>query len=130
MTGTDIYTAALAFLAEGPDVDPDLKLYSLPWLNILLAECLAVENSIRQAGGEKALPSAPMLESLTEEIPYSEPIVRTALPYGLASFFYLDDGNDYRAEDFRARYVSALNEAQKYLDGAVEDLYGEEEENA
>ena len=53
-----------------------------------------------------------------------EVILRTALPYGLASEFWRDDDNDYRTQDFRAKYISALGELQQATPEPIADVYG------
>ena len=128
MQANDVYALALSFLSEKTQQNP-LGDFSLNWLNLLLAEALPYENSLREARGEQALEQPPVLTDYQQEVPYSERIVRIALPYGLAEFMFCDDGDLYQAEKYRQRYVSALKEAQKYIICEVEDVYaGETEE--
>ena len=58
-----------------------------------------------------------------EPLEYHEALVRIALPYGLASDLWRDDDNDYRANDFRARYVSALEDCLRGEPQPIEDVY-------
>ena len=125
MKANDVYMTALSFLSEKPQQN-DVKKFSLGWLNLLLAEALPYENSVRSAGGQELLPRSPEISDLQEEIPYCEEICKIVLPYGLAEFMFSDDGDLYNAERYRSRYVSALSEVQKYNFGDIEDVYGGE----
>ena len=43
-----------------------------------------------------------------EVIPYDERIVRLALPYGVASCYFQDEGDTYLMERYRNLYIEAL----------------------
>ena len=111
MTAFDIYKASSAYLSQTAEESDDLEPFVLPWLNVLLEECLPMENALRAFEGEAPLTAAPVLSQLTDTVPYRAALTKTALPYGLASDFFRDDDNDYRAADFRAKYVNAVNRA-------------------
>ncbi len=121
MTVNDIYTQALGITAQRVN-DSDLSCFAVGWINLLLTESLAAENSVRLAAGEAPLACAPVLASLADETPYCAEITGGALPFGMASFLYeaADDGE--RARDYRARYVQALWEASKGVSGGT-DVY-------
>lgn len=124
MTANDIYILALSFLSETPSGNALLEGFTPGWLSLLLEESRKQENHLRRFEGRPELEQAPVVTDLSQEIDYHEAILRTALPYGLASFFFLDDENDYRSQDFRARYISALNDAVSLREEPVRDLYG------
>ena len=126
VTANDVYTLALSFLGERP-ADNDMKnYYAIPWLNMLLHECLPYENSMRAFNGTAKLLTAPTLTALTDTIDYQDSITRVALPYGLASLVFQDDDNEYRAEKYRNLYTSALSECQKTKERDVAQYGGEE----
>jgi len=125
LTAQDVYTIALSFLSESTQETNDVGQFALGWLNLLLQEALPYENAWRQANGRKVLEKAPLLTSFRDELPFYDGITRVALPYGLASYFFMDDDNDYRAQDFRGRYVNALWEALPYPQSSVEDVYSQ-----
>ena len=125
MTANELFTLALSFLSEKPP--GSVQEYAIGWLNILLSECLKYENAIRRSRGEEELEKAPLLQNFEEEIPYCDEILMSALPYGLASFFYVDDENDFRAENNRARYISALDDLTILSPVPIEDVYGGED---
>lgn len=127
MTANEIYTLALSFLSETPAGNETLEALAPGWISLLLQEALDQENLLRRFDGEKELTAAPQIRDLGEEIDYHPSILRVALPYGLASFFYIDDENDYRAQDFRARYISALEDTTRLREEPIVDCYGGDE---
>ena len=126
MTGNDIFATAAAYLSQSVEDSEDLAPFVPLWLNVLLAECLPYENMLRTQQGMEPLAEAPRLtqDAMDADIPYREVILRTALPYGLASEFWRDDDNDYRTQDFRAKYISALADLQKATPEPIADVYG------
>ena len=124
MTGNNIFETACAFLAMSPQDNKDLEGLALIWLNSLLAEALQYENANRQANKKELLENAPMLASLDEEIPYCNDILRIALPYGLASYLYIEEESFAVAGEFRTRYLSALYEAAPLFEETSADVYG------
>lgn len=124
MTAQQIYETASAFLYEVSGEDADSKAFAIPFLNILLQEALDTENSIRAFKGQTKLVSAPYITSLDEDIDYDDSITRTALPYGVASFYFQEAMNNYQSENYRGKYISALRDATKYSVGTITDVYG------
>ena len=123
MTGQQIYEAASAFLYERDMEDLDSKHFSIPFLNLLLQECLEVENSIRKFNEEPELDRAQELLELDETIVYDDTITRGALPYGLASFFFQEATDNFQAENYRARYLAALQSAIRYNTSTIVNMY-------
>ncbi len=123
MTGLDIHTLASSFLYEGPEEDADSRGFAVGFLNILLQEALLIENSIREFEGKDSLNAAPTLTALSESIDYQEALLRTALPYGLASFYLQEAMDTYQAENYRGKYLSVLNELIRFNDGEAVDIY-------
>ncbi len=126
MTAKDIYSLACSFLYEKPGQDALGQGFYLGFLNLLLAESLPAENSIRLHGGLPPLPAAPMLSAETDRVDYDDSIARIALPYGLASWFFQDIADNVQAENYRAKYIGALRDAAKARFAPVEDAYGGE----
>lgn len=125
MTAQEIYEIASSFLYEIDGEDADSKRFSVGFINILLQEALDTENSIRVFNGAEKLERAPYIKSLDEEIPYDDAIIRAALPYGVASFFFQEAMNNFQAENYRGKFISALNDAQKFNSELVENVYGD-----
>lgn len=130
MTAQEIYSLALAFLSETTQETNDVQQFTLGWLNLLLQEALPYENAFRKVNNMPLLEKAPQLTGFTDEIPYNDNITRIALPYGLASFYFIDDDNDYRAQDFRGRYINALSETCPYAQSTMLDIYTQNESGA
>lgn len=126
MTGQEIYEAASAFLYEADGEDAESKRYSVPFLNLLLQECLEVENSIRISKGLEPLETAQKIETLSDEIIYSDSITRVALPYGVAAQFFQEAMDNFQPENYRAKYIAALNEARRLVFVDVVNVYGGE----
>ncbi len=114
MKGQDIYIMASAFLYEQDGEDTESKHFALPFLNILLQEALPTENSIRKFKGLAPLTEAPFIKNLDEEIPYDNEIMRVALPYGLAAQYYQEAPDNFQAENYRSKYLAALQDAAKF----------------
>lgn len=124
MNVEELFTLALSFLSEKPQQN-DLRSFIIPWVNLLLTEALPYENSVRlKLGRQPKLESAPILSDWQEEIPYCDDICRIAFPYGLASFIFQDDDNEYRTERYRNLYIAALQDAMKIQEEPIADLYG------
>ena len=129
MTAKEIYEAALSNLFEYPDKDADFKAFFPDFLNLLMQEALPTENAVREARGEELLVSAPVVTDLTEEGPYDDMITRVAFPYGVAALYLRDDMDNFNAQDYRARYIGALQDAIDYAfkyrtgEGIVQDVY-------
>ena len=124
MKAEKVFNAAVGFLFEQPGYDVDFKTHAPSIINSLVAESLMYENSVRAARGESELEQAPHIESLEDDIPYCDEICRIALPFGLVSYFYQDEGDGYKAQDFRARFIDALRESAKAVITDCEDVYG------
>lgn len=113
MTGEEIYGIALSFVFERKRVDADYEEFFPTFLNTVMQESLAYENIIRRKSGRAALSAAPKIteDDMLKELDFSESLCRVALPYGVAAFYCQDDGDNYRAADYRARFITALSDA-------------------
>ena len=123
MTGQQIYELASSFLYEIDGEDEDSKRFAIGFINILLQECFNCENSMRLFRGKETLDEAPYIKSLAEEIPYQPELTRVAFPYGVASWFFQEALDNFQAENYRSKYLSAVNEASKLNSGIAEDYY-------
>ena len=122
MTANEVYINACALIFEQPEADTDFKNYFLNFLNILLAEALPYQNYLLKIAGEPEI-TAPTVTSFDEAIPYNNELCRTALPYGIVSFYFQDENDNFKSQDYRARYISALEDIVKK--GAVTDITDE-----
>ena len=129
MTGNEVFRLALSLLIGKPADYQDPQEYALMWINLLMEEALPYENSILIAEGEEPFTATPYIENMEEEIPYHDSIVRVALPYGVASYCWIDDDKMNESELYRARYIAALNDAKKYIPSSILDAYAGDEED-
>lgn len=124
MTAREIFALGYGMIPmTAEDVEDYEDATVLGWLNVLLAEALDTENSIRAFEGRPELAAAPVLEGMDEEVPYADSICRRAFPYGLAAWLWTDEDEEYRVQDYRGRYVSGLAECGKAVQGSVVDVY-------
>ena len=127
MTGTEVYEIALSYVFERKNEDADYKDFFPSFLNTVMQEALPYENMIRRKVGKIPLSIAPRItkDDMEKELDFSESLCRAALPYGVASFYCQDDGDNYRAADYRNRYITELrNAVGEVRIGDVEDVYG------
>lgn len=127
MKANKIFEEACALMGLPPDEADDLRDLTPHWMNVLLREVLPHENALRTRAGLSVLDRPYQLvegnELSAEEIPYRDELCGIALAYGLASQMFMEDDNDYRAQDFRNRYIAALRETEKTKSEKVNDLY-------
>lgn len=136
MTAEKVYELALSYVFERKGGDADYLYHFPSFLNTCMQEALPYENIIRRKSNKVALAVAPMItsENMERELDFSEALCRAALPYGVASFYCQDDGDNYRAQDYRNRFITALEETAYSAMGAdgnggavvgdIEDVYG------
>lgn len=108
MSVKEIYESALKYLFEQAGEDADFAREAPGLVQALLWEALPYENSIRRTRGEAELSEAPEVRSMEDAIAFDGYICRVALPFGLAAYFWQDECDDYKAQDFRGRFLDAL----------------------
>lgn len=109
MTGTECFAAALALLGETRDSGAYYETFALPALHQLLCNCLRESNALRESEGLLPLPSAPRMETLSEEIPADDMLVRECFPYGLAALLTCDDDKEkfnWAGKEFSSRLLA------------------------
>jgi hypothetical protein len=127
MTGEEIYEIALALVFERKREDAEYEEFFPIFLNTVMQEALPYENMIRRKAGKVAVSLAPRVtkETMNEQVEFAESLCRAALPYGVAAFYCQDDGDNYRASDYRNRFIIELENAVGGVHmGEIEDVYG------
>ena len=127
MVANEILKTATAFMFESPTNDVDFHTFFPALLNLVVAEALPYENAYRAANGMDEIQSAPVIDSVDTKVDYCDAICRIALPYGVASYFWQDENNEYRAQDFRNRFIDSLKEAARAVETDAIDAYKMEE---
>ena len=126
MTGNDIYKRACACLFEAPGQDKAFYAATPELLNLLIAEAIPYQNNRNRAQGKPEIQVFDIL-TLEDDVPLDDPITAIALPYGLAAYFYQDEEDNFRAQDFRGRFIAALEDAKLCELVDITDEYGEGE---
>lgn len=112
MTVRQVYAVAAAFIGDREGDDRDERDFAPIYMTVLLQEALDAENTLRKSNGEAPLTAAPT-PGIDDAIPYSEKIVRGALPYGLAWQYHQDAGNNQLAAMYRNMFVDGLDVVKK-----------------
>lgn len=123
LTGKQIFGMAAAMVSENSATYADMLPFSIQYLNIILQECLEIENSIRRAAGETELTEAPWLATIDDEVTYHAQLTRTAFPYALLEHMYEEQMNYSMADKYRAKYEVALMRAEKMQFEDITDVY-------
>ena len=101
-----------------------LELYSGQILAESYRKALELIRRSEAGLGQPLLEKAPAVTGMDDEIPCCDLICQVALPYGMASWYFQDEMNDYRSQDYRGRYILALREAALCHGESVADCYG------
>lgn len=125
MTARDIYDLACNIMFEESGEDRYFKRSALSLINLLISEAMPYQNSRERARGEAASEFT-ACSSFDSEIKLDLPIAYHALPFGLAAYFYQDEEDNFRAQDYRGRFITALCEAAHFCETDICDLYGGE----
>ena len=123
MTANDIFKIGAALIAESVGEDPDMVKFTPSYLNIALQECLNAENSIRLSDGREPLAAAPFIDDMNAVVDYDAHLTRVAIPYALAANYYRENGDNYHEMQYRAEYISAVNDCTRYIVEQIEDVY-------
>lgn len=123
MTANDIFKTGAALIAERTGDDPDSAHFTPVYLSIILQECLDAENSIRASENRPLLARAPLIDNLAEAVDYDDRLTRVAIPYALAAHYYRESGDGYHEMQFRAEYISAVEESKRPSVGVITDVY-------
>lgn len=114
MTVQDIYIIAAALVGDRENDDPDERDFAIPYMNVLMQEALATENTMRVRDGQEILTAAPTVTSITDEVAYHDNLCRVAFPYGLAWLYHQEAGNLGLAAQYRNMFIDAVNGAHCY----------------
>lgn len=124
MTGNEILTLSLSLLGEGATQASDYESYSLSALNIIIAECLDVQNMLNRSKGKEPLTKIPVLSSLDDVLCYDEELIYQALCYGLAAKLILEDSETAKFNYFQSSYNLGLESLKKGEAEKINDVYG------
>lgn len=120
MTAQEIYETALNLLGEFPEQDSENIKMALNLLNVLIADCFDINNTLRSYDGKEKLREIPVRNSMDESMEYEYILCRDALPYGLAALIILEDDTN-RAGFFDFRYQQKKMQYSKMENIEIDD---------
>ena len=120
MTGNECYRASLVVLGAGADSGEYYAQFALGALNQLLANSLREINAERVQQGEAAFSVPPCMNSLDEDVPAPEWLVRECFPYGLAALLCADDD---KAMFNRAAWMARDDKCSKFCQNCLWFVY-------
>ena len=89
MTCLEIYDVALRYIFEKSKTE--YQNFYIPFLNLISAECFALNNFIRQSKGLEELTEIPQYALDEDVVVYEEELTKEVLPLGLASHIAKED---------------------------------------
>lgn len=113
MTVSELYTLTKTVMHERMN-STIYDQYLIGNLNTIIMELYAENNMARVFKGKDELRTVPFVTSLTDEILYEDEYAYTAMPYGLASRFFVDDDLG-RYSLYKTEYNNARVKAQKLI---------------
>lgn len=127
MTVNEAYVIALSLDDTTTEQDDSLRVHMVNYTNLFLVETFRNENAIRRMNGRKLLTSVPFVTNLDETIPYDEEMVRSGLPFFIASQVKLTDADNAWASRYYDMYINAVNEVTPFIDEPTIDVWGRED---
>ena len=127
MTINEAYVTALSLDDTTTEQDDSLKVHMVNYTNLFLVETFRNENAIRKMNGRPILHAIPSVHDLGDSVPYDDEMVRSALPFFLASQIKLTDANNAWASRYYDMYLNAVNEVTPFIDEPTFDVWGKED---
>lgn len=127
MTGNEVLKLAYDIMSEEESSNSEFTAFAPGILTVLLAETFAVNNNLRQSKELPVLTEIPMVtaDTMGEDLPYEQEILRTVLPYGLCEKYADGDGDTVKTGYYNSLYVNATNYCLRGIpqENGVIDLY-------
>lgn len=87
MTADELYAVSMNLLNEDTKRVKDYPRQKIAFVNLLLSECMEMENWLREEKGTEKLSAPQKIKFGNEEIEYDENYTRECMPYALAAMF-------------------------------------------
>lgn len=123
MTGKELYLAALSLLFETEETAGDAEIHAPVLIGSMLGDLFFLNNILREEAGKEKLSEIPAIQTLDEEVPYEEKLVRGCMPYGLAQRIVYDDDDMGKVDYFQQLYVNAANALSRARGRSIADRY-------
>ena len=127
MTVNEAYVIALSLDDTTTEQDDSLKVHMVNYTNLFLVETFRNENAIRKMTGRPKLGAVPFVTDIEDYVPYDEEMVRSALPFFIASQVKLTDANNAWASRYYDMYINAVDAVTPFIDEPTIDVWGKED---
>jgi len=124
MTLNEAYQVALSLDDTTTTQDDSLRPHIVNWTNLFLVETFRNENAIREYYGRPLLKAMPSVSSMTDSVPYDDELVRSGLPFFLASQVAKTDADNAWASRYYDMYMNAINTITPILNTENKDVWG------
>lgn len=108
MTAEKVFDLVMGLMFSGKGEKADYQEMFFPILNLILADCFAANNCMRQQKGKEKLENIPQINKESDEIPYEEELLVKILPCGIAANLYAEDDETGITNVYRERYGNLL----------------------
>ena len=126
MTVNEAYEIALSLDDTTTEQDDSLKVHMVNYTNLFLVETFRNENAIRQANHRTLLKAIPNVHSINDSIPYDDEMVRSALPFFIASQVLKSDADSAWASRYYDMYLNAVQSVTPFIHEQF-DVWGKHE---
>lgn len=107
MTGDDLLKVCLAQIGHTKESNPAANEYFLGILNVVLAECLNIEEAYRRLNYLDILGDAPFITSMDENIGYSNHVLLNVVSKGISARLAGEEDNQMLANYYGTMYENA-----------------------
>lgn len=124
MTVNEAYEIALSLDDTTTEQDDSLKVHMVNYANLYLSETFRNENAIRKVKGRQQLTAVPFVTSISDAISYDDEMVRSSLPFFIASQIAKSDADNVWASRYYDMYLNAVQSITPFVDDANVDVWG------
>jgi hypothetical protein len=127
MTVNEAYKIALSLDDTTTEQDDSLRPHMVHYTNLFLVETFRNENAIRKMNHRPLLRAIPSVSSIGDSIPYDDEMVRSGLPFFIASQVAKSDADNSWASRYYDMYMNAVNAVTPFIDEPNIDVWGKHE---
>lgn len=127
MTVNEAYEIALSLDDTTTEQDDSLRVHMVNYANLYMSETFRNENAIRKLNGRKILTSIPFVTNIADTIPYDDEMVRSSLPFFIASQVAKSDADNAWASRYYDMYLNAVLSVTPFVDDGNIDVWGKED---
>lgn len=127
MTVNEAYQIALSLDDTTTEQDDSLKVHMVNYTNLYLSETFRNENAIRKVKGRQLLTAIPFVTDIGDAISYDDEMVRSSLPFFIASQVSKSDADNVWASRYYDMYLNAVQSITPFVDDSNIDVWGRED---